>query len=180
MDQVLFQLKRAHIESTKWGRRVLADSGLTPARFDVLFALDGAFEVTQVELRRMLGVARATICEMLTVLERLELVVRERARDRRTWLVALTAKGAAMFRRAADATMHNGFVPLVIDAALTRRDAERDSYWERCLLWHHIDELADAFGARMPLLYQADLDLIEGALLDADDPFDELSYVESD
>ena len=180
MDRVFFELKRGHIETEKWGRCVLARFGLTPARFDVLFALDGAFEMTQTALRRMLGVARATISEMLALLERLELVVRTRAdRDRRTWLVELTSKGAAVFRRAAEATMHNGYVPLVVDSALCANHVERDSFVERHLFAHRVWHLLATFGTPPSALYEQDLDLIEGAIADIDDPLGEFEPVGS-
>jgi DNA-binding MarR family transcriptional regulator len=172
MDRVFFELKRAHIETVKFGRRVLAAFGLTPARFDVLYAIAES-RMTQAAVRRLLGVARATISEMLGVLEKLGFITRARAEeDRRTWVVWLTTKGRAVLERAADVTMHNGWVPLLVDAALCARDLERyDSDEERESLGGAIFRVLDELGlAQPPPLYRPDLDLIEGSLIACWDP----------
>jgi len=78
--------------------------GLTPARFDVLYMLyrepawscDGT---RQRDLWKALGVSRATICKMVTLLERLGFVTRRRWTHKRVY-VAMTALGRAVMWRA--------------------------------------------------------------------------------
>jgi len=85
--------------------------GLTPARFDLLFALkephENGFSVLQSELRAKLGVSRPTVSRMLASLERLGFVRRdERAYTRRVYLTRL---GRYVVRRAAKRVYHSGF-----------------------------------------------------------------------
>lgn len=166
MDPVFFALKRAHHSTLKFLRPMLASLGLTPARFDLLYVVAESTDgVPQSALRKALGVARATISEMLLSLERIGLVVRERATDRRTWSVRLTAKAITALWRAIDIGMHSGFVPLTVDGALTRRDAERDSYDSRIALDDYLGSLRRACGDTVQRdLYEWDLDLIEGSM----------------
>jgi DNA-binding MarR family transcriptional regulator len=100
MDAILFGLKRAHHASLRFGHAVLAPFGLTPARFDAMFALhrEGGF-MAQSKLRRSLGIARSTMTRMLVSLERLGLL--ERTPRRYTRLVRMTQVGASVVRRAA-------------------------------------------------------------------------------
>jgi DNA-binding MarR family transcriptional regulator len=182
MDRVFFELKRGHIETVKFGRRVLSGFGLTPARFDVLYAITTTARMTQSQVRRALGVARATLSEMLGVLEQLGLVARTQANeDRRTRIVSLTKKGSAMLSRAADAILHNGFMPLLVDAALSRRDLERyDSDGERQSLTRAIFHLLDDFGLDTPRsLYELDLELLQGVVIATHDPLGEFDPVGS-
>jgi DNA-binding MarR family transcriptional regulator len=99
MDAILFGLKRAHHASLRFGHEVLAPFGLTPARFDVMFALhrEGGF-MAQRQLRRRLGIARSTMARMLVSLERIGLL--ERSPRQYTRSVQVTRLGAAVIRRA--------------------------------------------------------------------------------
>ena len=130
MDAVFFSLKRGFHATLRCSRPLLARVGLTPARFDVLYALgrsDGPR--TQSALRRMLGLARATISEMLAALEHLGWVQRRRDHDdRRTHRVALTDDGRAALEHAYAACVASGVVPLAVDSALSRGDAEVDPF----------------------------------------------------
>jgi len=99
MDAILFGMKRAHQAALRFGHAVLAPFGLTPARFDMLFAIGEHLSIDQSELRRELGVARSTTSRMLASLERLGWV--ERTERRHTRRINLTAAGVALIRRAA-------------------------------------------------------------------------------
>jgi DNA-binding MarR family transcriptional regulator len=120
MDAVVYALKRAFHSSLRAGRAVLGEVGVTPARFDVLFALtDGRVVKTQRGLRQALGVCRATMSETLGELERRGWIARERdVDDRRTHRVSLTPAGRALFERAYDAAVGDGVVPRAVEAAL--------------------------------------------------------------
>jgi len=175
MDRVFFVVKRAHLATLRFSRKVLAPFGLTPARFDVLYALtESEIERTQSGLRRALDVARATISEMLTTLERLGLVARTRGLDRRTWEVTLTAKGQSALDAAVAHTMDDGLVPLTVDGILAEDDVEVDPAVERDALEASVRRLRDAFGDGASWwLYRPDLDCIEGSLTSPENPFSE-------
>jgi DNA-binding MarR family transcriptional regulator len=98
MDSILFGMKRSHQASLRFGHKVLAPFGLTPARFDMMFALSRSYSNRQSDLRRELGVARSTVSRMLGSLERLGWV--ERAARRHTRRIYLTPAGAALLGRA--------------------------------------------------------------------------------
>jgi DNA-binding MarR family transcriptional regulator len=130
MDAVFFSLKRGFHATLRCGRPLLARFGLTPARFDVLYALsDSRISTTQSELRKALGVARATLCEMLGALERLKWIIRSRDRnDRRTHQVTLSAAGRDVLERAYAGSVSSGLVPVSVDAALSVRDPLVDTF----------------------------------------------------
>ena len=128
MDAVFFSMKRGFHATLRFGRKVLGPLGLTPARFDVLYALtDERVTKTQAGLRRALGVARATISEMLDALEDLGWVRRSRCpHDWRTHDVCLTAAGRSVFERAYRHAIGEGTVPIAVDSALTPTDEDTE------------------------------------------------------
>ncbi len=107
MDQTFFGLKRAFHGVLRIGRPPLKGFGLTPARFDLLFALTDACKTLkgmwQSELARVLGVTRATTSRMLISLQDLGLVERKFSeKDRRQLDVTLTEMGWSRVRLAYD------------------------------------------------------------------------------
>ena len=95
MNAQFFNTKRVHHGMLRVMRRPLAYFGLTPARFDMLFALGPYREcasMLQSDLRRMLGVSASVVSRMLRALEGLGLVTRLRA-DGRQLMVYLTETG---------------------------------------------------------------------------------------
>ena len=180
MDRLFFVVKRAHHATLKFARPILADFGLTPARFDLLYALtERGIDNTQIAIRRALGVARSTISEMLSALERIGLVERTRdGNDRRTWRITLTPAGRAALDAVVDATMHRGFVPVTVDGILI--DGFCDEAQQRETIEYALGLLRNAFGDRAsPPMYEEDLDLIEGCLIAVDDPHGEFAPVGS-
>jgi DNA-binding MarR family transcriptional regulator len=117
MDQTFFTLKRAHHATLKYSRRLLAPLGVTAARFDFLQAI-AIGECTQLRLRARLGLAKASISEMLGELERLGLIWRMRAS--RTKAVFLSRKGREVFRRVFDACIRTKRVARDVAAPLER------------------------------------------------------------
>ena len=99
MDAILFGVKRADQAAIRFGHKVLAPFGLTPARFDMLFAVGKHLSLGQNELRRELGVARSTVSRMLGALERLGWIHRDERRHTRR--IKLTDAGRALLRRTA-------------------------------------------------------------------------------
>jgi DNA-binding MarR family transcriptional regulator len=115
MHALNFQIKRAHLQILSFGRRELAKLGkenqMTPARFDILYALricnlrlkvpgrprwwdHNTFGLTQKALTRILGLSRQTVSKMLLRLEQMGWIEREVALDdARTKNVTLTDLG---------------------------------------------------------------------------------------
>ena len=111
MNQIVFGTKRVYQSAMRLFRRPLASvaPGLTPARFDMMFALarrtydERRFEECeelQSDLRRTLGVTASVVSRMLRSLEKLGWVTRQRTIDRRQRRVTLTAAGVACLREA--------------------------------------------------------------------------------
>ena len=92
---MFFGVKRGHLAVNLWALHRLRAFGVTPARFDLMRLIyERNFQWSQSELRRRLGVARATISRMLRSLERLGWITRERdPDDRRTRRCVLTYEG---------------------------------------------------------------------------------------
>lgn len=128
MDEVFFAAKRVHWTGVRFWRPVLERFGLTPARFDLLHALtDSRVDKTQRALRVALGVARATISEMLGALEKLGLIRRARdTNDGRTRRVTLTVAGRAALERAYEACVGSGVAALAVDACFARWRSDGD------------------------------------------------------
>src|SRR5258708_16467297 len=101
MDAVSFAMKRAHLGLERVGRKLLKGFELTPARFDLLGTIrDCRKRITQAELRKRIGVVRSAVCEMIAVLEKLRFLRPRRAKDKRTWWVALTKRGRHLAKAA--------------------------------------------------------------------------------
>jgi DNA-binding MarR family transcriptional regulator len=124
MNAIFFGLKRAYHGTLRIARATLAAMGLTAARFDLLFALlEGEREcecgTLQSDLRRELGVSRPTVSRMLSSLETLGLVRRERSPyDRRQVSVELTRRGRLLIARAHRRMTRSGQAQLAVDCAL--------------------------------------------------------------
>lgn len=102
MHCLSFKLKRGHHATLRHARRLTAEVGLTPARFDLLYAVYTSVLrcIRQSNLRRALGVAPVTVSRMLRSLMDLDFATRQRDPfDRRTFLVRLTVRGLACIRR---------------------------------------------------------------------------------
>jgi DNA-binding MarR family transcriptional regulator len=97
MQKHLFALKRGYQSTLRFCRFVFDGTGLTVARYDMLFAIKREKGcISQKQLREILGVTRATVSKMLGSLEELGLVRREvNSMDRRRKDVWLTEEGAA-------------------------------------------------------------------------------------
>ena len=81
MHFLAFQFKRAHYTALRISRPIAAKFGLTPARFDMLYAIRYEMRISQAQVARALGVSGVTVSRMLRKLEELGLV-RRRANER--------------------------------------------------------------------------------------------------
>ncbi|HTB71709.1 MAG TPA: MarR family transcriptional regulator [Polyangiaceae bacterium] len=120
MNQIFFGLKRAHHGVLRITRPGLAELGLTPARFDLLYALHRmTWAVSQRSLRGILGVSAPTVCRMLASLEELGLVRRQLTSGYRRRLdVHLTEEGRRRIRKAIRRFIKWGWAQLAVDSAL--------------------------------------------------------------
>jgi DNA-binding MarR family transcriptional regulator len=120
MNQIFFGLKRAHHGVLRLTRGALAKRGLTPARFDLLYALHTReWGVSQRSLRGILGVSAPTVCRMLASLEKLGLVRRQLEYGyRRRLNVRLTKEGRDRIRRAIRRFIGRGVAQRAVNRAL--------------------------------------------------------------
>jgi DNA-binding MarR family transcriptional regulator len=101
MHSLMFQLKRAHLRALAAARPFSKRVGLTPARYDFLWAICVfRHEPPQHLLWKAFGISRTSASKMVRRLIELGLVQRRRSpSDRRTFLVSLTGDGSRRWRR---------------------------------------------------------------------------------
>ena len=96
MHQLLFSLKRTHLRALALQRHAIRPFPLTPARFDMLFAMrkHASSHFKQSDIRRLLGINSATTSRMVRSLVKLGFIEREvYPYDRRQLLIRLTKEG---------------------------------------------------------------------------------------
>jgi DNA-binding MarR family transcriptional regulator len=177
MHAIFFGLKRAHHGTLRITRDTLSRMGLTPARFDMLYALKARRKggTLQSALGRRLGVCRATVSRMLASLEELRLVKRAAyVHDRRQRLVELTTLGRWRISHAHRHITRSGWAQLAIDSALCGKDSKyrwyepADCIAATSLLEGMLDRLRRGFFDRAKLSYPWNPDLVDEV-----DPMDE-------
>jgi DNA-binding MarR family transcriptional regulator len=102
MHAVPFLLKRAYQASLKMLRPIAARQGLTPGRFDLLYALEAirCYAKDQTALAKRLGVTRPTVCKMVRALEKAGFLERRVAAwDRRFRHIEMTSYGRRRFAK---------------------------------------------------------------------------------
>jgi len=118
MDGVMFEVKVAHLSLQRVGRAYTQPYGMTAARFDLMNAL-GKKGMVQKDLWKLLNVTRSVVCEMVKALMERGWVKRVRAADSRSWLVMLTVKGRALFKKVFDEQVENGNVATTMERGLS-------------------------------------------------------------
>ena len=121
---MFFGVKRAHLAVNWWALRKLKEFGITPARFDLMrLVFSRRHRWAQSELRRQLGVARATISRMVRALIKLGWMVRERnAFDRRTLDCVLTEEGRRVVATVMSTLIWPRVVAQAVDASFESAD----------------------------------------------------------
>ena len=122
---------------------------LTPARFDMMYALFGNDEkklvIRQKRLCEILGVTRPTVSRMSRSLETLGLLTRTRSTsDKRNIVMELTKAGYRLIRRAHDAFVKRGWADLAICTALGHdagRTLDRNRWWHPPYVYKEMDTL---------------------------------------
>jgi DNA-binding MarR family transcriptional regulator len=124
MNDLFFAIKRAFHGTLRVGRLAIAElrcKGLTPARFDMMFALQSDDFIAQRELQRMLGVSKTTVSRMVRSLVELGYVARERDEsDRRSYFVWLTELGWDCIHRAGQALVESGAIEATVKWTLAQ------------------------------------------------------------
>jgi DNA-binding MarR family transcriptional regulator len=140
MHQLFFAVRRAFHCSNQMLSRVLQGYGLTPARFDLLFAIKQFVDgLPQSQLRRLFGVSGPTTSKMLCALEARGLVARTRApRDRRVLHVRLTALGRRIITRAQRLLRDSGAADLAAESCATPR------WWNPAVVFEAVDTFDSA------------------------------------
>lgn len=95
MHAMFFAVKAANLRSMSFQRRVARGLGITPARFDLLWAVKGSGG-KQDALARCLAVSRSNVGRMVRALERLGWVTRRRDVDRRKRVISLTERATEL------------------------------------------------------------------------------------
>jgi DNA-binding MarR family transcriptional regulator len=134
MHAIFFGLKRSFHGTLRIARTTFRRLGLTPARFDMLYALFGQSSGSRIFMRqsrlcRVLGVTRPTVSRMVRSLEELGLVRRSRSEtDRRQLEVRLTPHGRSRIRFAHKLLTRSGWAKLAVDTALGA-DSHKTHRW---------------------------------------------------
>lgn len=113
MHAAFFEVKTAHLSAQVVARPLARQVGLTPARFDLLFAVKQARPYPgrrQDELARMLHVSTSNVSRMVRALVRLGWIERQRDRDDgRTWRLRLTERAQEVFNGEAQFPMKGAY-----------------------------------------------------------------------
>jgi DNA-binding MarR family transcriptional regulator len=164
MNAMFFGTKRAYHGILRVTRRRLAPSGLTPARFDLLWSVMRYGErdrecvcktqLTQSGLRRKLGVTASTVCRMLKSLEALGFVRRKVAlEDRRQRIVELSNRAFAWLR-STRTTLLRAAQRLVDRALSFGQPRDRDACsGHMCVLEDYLDGMRARFGDTAARIY---------------------------
>jgi DNA-binding MarR family transcriptional regulator len=159
MNAHFFGAKRAFHATLRFARPLLARFGLTPARFDLLYAIAPnrysreRTSTLQRDLRDALGVTGATICRMLQSLEKLGLIVRTRSEyDARQRNVELTDEGVARLDAVCGDFIDNDAMSFVVDRVVDP-DGQGESILEKDIAETMFKAFRSAFGDRATLYY---------------------------
>ncbi len=159
MHFLSFSLKRTHLRTLALVRPWLRGSRITPARYDLLYALRRMnCSVAQCTLRRAVGLAAATVSRTLKRLEALGLIRREPTmHDRRMKLVTFTGRGFAEFERVRRDVFWPGHLTIAYASALGPQSRQIGARLRRLNALH--GQIARFFGdgatLRYPILQRA-------------------------
>ena len=128
MDDVFFGVKRAHLAVNWWARLKLKEFDVTPARFDLMRLIyERNFRWVQSEIRKELGVARATISRMIRALVKLGWIERKpNPFDRRTLDCVLTYEGRRVVATVMSALIWPRVIKSVVDDALQTKNVDEE------------------------------------------------------
>ena len=120
MHHIFFSLKRTHHRALSYSRKFMVPGELTPARFDMLYAIDQNRGPVfwQSHLRRLLGVTAQTISRMVISLEELGYITRKKNDfDRRQIDIRMTDLGNSVFRFVEDFAITCSNIDFIVTGA---------------------------------------------------------------
>lgn len=98
-DLVGYQLHRAEIDSYRRFIKLSGKLRITPKQFSALVLVGANPDLSQTELRRLLGMDRATTAVLIDTLEKRDLLARQRSTvDRRRHQLKLTQHGKGVLK----------------------------------------------------------------------------------
>ncbi|MDB4994216.1 MAG: hypothetical protein JWM74_1648 [Myxococcaceae bacterium] len=165
MHVVMFSMRRAFHLTDEVGLRLAERFGLTPARFDLLQALElwskrnGLKWVRQISLRELVGTSAPNISRLLTKLEKLGLVRRLRDAKGRSCGVRVTVAGRERLARATRRLVREGLAHRVVLKLFPARRGETDrrakarSFRTLVALSQSLGEMRRTLGDRARLQY---------------------------
>lgn len=104
IDDLSHKLVELYDKINSWEHSVIKGSGLSPAQMHTIEVIGHQQDIRMKELAERIGVTTGTLTVAVDKLEKKGLVERKpHHSDRRSWLVALTPKGKAVF------TQHDRF-----------------------------------------------------------------------
>lgn len=149
MHAAAFAIKRSHLRILHTSRACVRRFGLTPARYDMLYAIFTQQASLQRQLWQLFDVSRATVSRMLIALEKLGLVRRSSLAGSR--LVRLTNAGEQLMAEAV-LGCHRPMIRLFERLCAPRR-RRRDRVVDVAHLEEWMSSVAAFFGDRARLYY---------------------------
>ncbi|MEX2479498.1 MAG: MarR family transcriptional regulator [Gammaproteobacteria bacterium] len=138
--EVLIALRQILRATDRQSKQIARETGLTTAQLVALQVIDATDSITAGELARALNLGQATVTAILTRLESLRLITRERAAsDKRRVIVSLTAAGTSMLDDA----------PRMLQNLLEQRFRTLE-HWEQMYILAALERLAGLMDARDP------------------------------
>lgn len=122
MDTLFYEAKHAHHSCLRLWRPWAAEQGLTPARVDMLRAIqrEPGKRVRQSELAALLNVSKTVVSVMARALERLGFLRRRPSFiDGRTFVLNLTLRAKVALRALFHDAVHHPFAALALASAIT-------------------------------------------------------------
>jgi DNA-binding MarR family transcriptional regulator len=132
MHHIFFATKRVHHRSLAKMRPLAGVFGLTPARFDMLYAIaPHAYGISQVDLCRVLGVTGATVSRMARSLQDLGFIVRARCTsDKRKLRSRLSEIGRRIFEAARRIIIEEDVIEPIVRRAFAVKWSTQESFAE--------------------------------------------------
>jgi DNA-binding MarR family transcriptional regulator len=165
MHAVTFQIKRAHWSGVAFGKKALEKKlpTVTPARFDLLFAIRQSHPVGQPtgcsiyqdELRAQLGLHPSTVSKMIKRLVQLGWVTNDEKPldDRRTRVVRLTREGFSKIEKAIRILFRQRIHLEHFEDLFRAWTPDVHVLEAIAAFWDTTDQVARKFGDRSTLLY---------------------------
>ena len=154
MDTLFYEAKHAHFACLRLWRPWAAEQGLTPARVDMLRAVqrEVGMRVRQSALPGLLNVSKTVVSIMARALERLGFLRRRRSSlDGRTFVLSLTLRAKVALRALFHDAVHHPVAALALATAITLSGTLQPSFEPtKWALEARLRRLREEFGRGRP------------------------------